>query len=156
MSPCSTSRWWHDKTVSNITWKLVKTFATILKRKEKLLVNRLLWIFLRLTLVFKDFNEIWHLKISLCFSFHFFWPGSCCKTVIILLLKRPAHVDQRRMDTHASDVMKVIQIQEFYNLLQLHKSIRIQYCWAGCGPAGGLERRGEERLAGISLLSVVL
>lgn len=47
--------------------------------------------------------------------------------------------------------MKVIQIQEFDDLLQFHKSSRIQYCWVDCGPAEGLERRWVERLSGISL-----
>lgn len=45
------------------------------------------------------------------------------------------------------DVMKVIEIQEFDDLLQFHESIWIQYCWVGCRP---VERRWVESLSGVS------
>lgn len=48
------------------------------------------------------------------------------------------------------DVMKVIEIQEFDDLLQFHESIWIQYCWVGCRP---VERRWVESLSGVSLSS---
>lgn len=43
--------------------------------------------------------------------------------------------------------MKVIEIQEFDDLLQFHESIWIQYCWVGCRP---VERRWVESLSGVS------
>lgn len=44
--------------------------------------------------------------------------------------------------------MKVIQRQEFDDLLQFHESTWIQYCWVGCRP---VERRWVEILSGVSL-----